>query len=64
MRKMAYKVLDSNNEIIAVCDSFIEAFSHVPCDSDAALIRDDSNHIAFMFKKGSLNGEIVLKNRK
>ena len=61
---MPYKVLDSNREVIAVCDSFIEAFSHVPFDSDSAQIRNDLNHIVFMFKKGSLNGEIVLKNRK
>lgn len=61
---MAYKVLDSNSEVIAVCDSFIDAFSCVPFDSDTAQIRDDSNHVAFMFKKGSLNGEIMLKNRE
>ena len=58
---MPYKVLDGNQKVIAVCDDFIEAYSHVPFDSDSAQIRNDLNHIIFMFKKGKLNAEIENK---
>lgn len=58
MRKMPYNVLDSERRVIAICDTFREALSHIPFNSETAQIFDENNEHVFFFKRGKPNGTL------